>query len=856
MNGNLDIYIEGERLDLFEDENIVINSSVQNINDISKVFTDYSQSFTLPASPKNNRIFKHWYNADIINGFDSRTKKRTVIEIGKLPFKVGKMQLESVSIKNNRPENYKVVFVGNLVSLSELIGDDMLTNLDFSEYDFNYNSANVRTGLTTGFLGSGNYVFPLISTDKQWYYNSDAGDFTNTDELSNIAYNGNSEPHGVHWQSLRPALKVSKIIEKIEARYGFTFSDDFFGTSVFDNLFLWLERDDVIDSLSTDNVVVDYDNVGWYQPAIGSYNNSTGTYSTTESGSDNLRAIDVRVGSTDGKPYTIQVVNNGDVMEERTIAGNDTEYFFAFDLPSGVPIGSNIYLRFVTSTSKAFDFVYWRIKEFSEDTVLYVQKFDFSYGEVSAGTDIFLPELKVIDFLTSIIKMYNLTILPNSTTDFSIKQLDDWYSEGNTYDVSGYVDRSEHQINRPEVYREISFNFEEPTTILADQFKSQTGTAYGDLGAELTDGNGKPLEGDTYEISVDFEQMVYERLTDQQTESFTNIVYGLTLDKDLQQNTPSSHLFYVKNVNVSSNSISFIDDTEDNIELDGNVYMPSHFSSDGLNSTVFGLEIDEHTGNTNENSLYSNFYKDYITDTFSSKRRVYKYSGIFPTKLISDLQLNDKLVIDGTRYLINEMQTNLSTNEVELELLNDIYTVTYEVPPVTTKIVTLAYDSSSQSNACKAYGLGNTAPFYIQQTATFSNASELYSNANEAPASTGWYSNGSIARYWNGTSFTLTSPCKTGGGGGTVEPADSFNISGTGAVNNSSACELIASSTKYWDGLQNHPTLADIIYNDSSKTSVFNGGNLHYKIDGDLTIRITTGGVVNDVYDCTAQANQ
>ena len=39
------------RLELFQDENISITSSIQNVNDISKVFTDYSQSFTIPATP-------------------------------------------------------------------------------------------------------------------------------------------------------------------------------------------------------------------------------------------------------------------------------------------------------------------------------------------------------------------------------------------------------------------------------------------------------------------------------------------------------------------------------------------------------------------------------------------------------------------------------------------------------------------------------------------------------------------------------------------------------------------------------------------------------------------------------------
>jgi len=55
------VYIEGLKIELFEDEQINVTSSVQNINDISKVFTDFSQSFTVPASTVNNEIFKHFY---------------------------------------------------------------------------------------------------------------------------------------------------------------------------------------------------------------------------------------------------------------------------------------------------------------------------------------------------------------------------------------------------------------------------------------------------------------------------------------------------------------------------------------------------------------------------------------------------------------------------------------------------------------------------------------------------------------------------------------------------------------------------------------------------------------------------
>ena len=50
----VDIYVNGFRLDIFDDEEISINLSVQNVQDISKVFTDFTQGFTIPASPRNN----------------------------------------------------------------------------------------------------------------------------------------------------------------------------------------------------------------------------------------------------------------------------------------------------------------------------------------------------------------------------------------------------------------------------------------------------------------------------------------------------------------------------------------------------------------------------------------------------------------------------------------------------------------------------------------------------------------------------------------------------------------------------------------------------------------------------------
>jgi hypothetical protein len=56
LGGLFGYYENSERLELFNDETINLTSTVQNVQDISKTFTDFSQSFTIPANDHNNRI--------------------------------------------------------------------------------------------------------------------------------------------------------------------------------------------------------------------------------------------------------------------------------------------------------------------------------------------------------------------------------------------------------------------------------------------------------------------------------------------------------------------------------------------------------------------------------------------------------------------------------------------------------------------------------------------------------------------------------------------------------------------------------------------------------------------------------
>ena len=70
---SIQLYIEGQEVDLYDDESVTLTQSIQNVMDIQKVFTDFSKTFSVPASKNNNKIFKHFHNPHIL-GFDARYK--------------------------------------------------------------------------------------------------------------------------------------------------------------------------------------------------------------------------------------------------------------------------------------------------------------------------------------------------------------------------------------------------------------------------------------------------------------------------------------------------------------------------------------------------------------------------------------------------------------------------------------------------------------------------------------------------------------------------------------------------------------------------------------------------------------
>jgi hypothetical protein len=99
-------------------------------------------------------------------------------------------------------------------------------------------------------------------------------------------------------------------------------------------------------------------------------------------------------------------------------------------------------------------------------------------------------------------------------------------------------------------------------------------------------------------------------------------------------------------------------------------------SISSVNYTLnFGAEQSTFTGVVENQSLFNNYYSNYLNNIFGIKSRILKLNGVLPISLLTNLKVNDRVIIRDKRYIINQFTTNLTTGQVQFELLTDFRTI-------------------------------------------------------------------------------------------------------------------------------------------------------------------------------------
>ena len=206
-----------------------------------------------------------------------------------------------------------------------------------------------------------------------------------------------------------------------------------------------------------------------------------------------------------------------------------------------------------------------------------------------------IPEMKVIDFVSGLFKTFNLVAYVDKNTDVIIvKTLNEFYEDGNVYDISKFVDNTKSSVNISLPYREINFQHEDTNTFLAAIHNQKFNKVWGR--SEYT--NGEKLDGGIYSIKTPFSQMKYERLYDVNGGSATTVQVGYFVD-DNQESYFGKPLIFYPITQTSSTPISFLTTVTDHESIT-NYNIPSNHLSLVPALSKYNLnfynEVDEYLG--------------------------------------------------------------------------------------------------------------------------------------------------------------------------------------------------------------------------------------------------------------------
>lgn len=674
MNRKIQVYIEGQRLELFNDEEIQVTSTQQNVSDISKTYTDFSQSFTVPASETNNQIFQHFYQSDVDATIDHNLRRNAFIEIDLTFFRRGKIGIDKSQIKNGKPESYSLSFYGEGRTLLDFFGEDLLSNLDYTDLNHNYNGTEVKDRIEDG-TNAYNVKYPLISSNRIWTYSSQTPTTIYPSWL-NIPVASSNDIHNTNgrigYTELFPAVRVKNIFKSISSKYGVSFNGNFLNDERFSKLFLWYKNKNVF-NFSCEAQVIDFQNIssnimGGLNHYDASANINLANNSITVQHLQDVTNYQIKIHITSSSAYvacTIDVYQNGNLYQTipftgvgylpsisiANTAGLNTVYTFKISSQTVVNIDSEIQFDLTTVLDDPY-------------TGMPVQNTNYSIVQMyvntlTTNTDLasLAPVMKVSDFFSGILKMFNMTCYATSENVFQVEPLDDWYSQGAIVDISKFTDVASIDIDRMKLYKKITMKFQTSESFLNKQFSQLFMREYGDTTYQYA------YDGDEFTLDVPFENLLQTKLTG------TNLQVGYSLNNEFAPYVPKPVLLYQydnQTVDFQFNNGSATSNITNYTPFGQDLY--TNLTNYTLNfapdiSTILNIPIQQ--------TIFGTYYFSYLYNLYNLKQRLISVKTILPIALLTGLKLNDRLVIRDKRYIINSMQSNLTTGEVNFQLILD-----------------------------------------------------------------------------------------------------------------------------------------------------------------------------------------
>jgi len=484
----------GQQLDLFDDEDILLSNNVTGLFDIGVLPSNFTRQITIPGTKVNNAFFEHVYDISIDNPFLFATniKVPAYFDFDSIYLSQGYLQLNKVNVRANKfIESYEITIYGTLSSFGRDINRLFLTDLSsLSKYNHTASFDNI-TASWDGNLFNGDIVYPMADYGSGYQYT-----------------NGNLELFGIDdqdgaltVQNYKPAIRVKPVLDAIFTEAGYTYSSSFMNEPFINDVYMVcnyglkypefsgvdletygkIKIGAISGSGMTDITLASgsWTTLPWYNELSdpqnfytnGAYrveqrtnlrgvlnininvscsvNNMPGTLSAN--GTWQLRMLETGSLTPYGTTAISSYINFFDQLQQSRQGGINTTYELGseFNLNS-IPIGNYYFqirqspnfatgsLPLVTLDPNASTKSFLEIRQVNSAA-------DGRIMDIPSNMPFATTGIKQIDFITGLQKKFNLVIYPNKTkaNEFIIETFNNWYKKGQVRDFNKYINLDE-----------------------------------------------------------------------------------------------------------------------------------------------------------------------------------------------------------------------------------------------------------------------------------------------------------------------------------------------------------------------------------------------------------------------------
>ena len=688
-------------LDLEDSQPITANYQFKDIQDFKSTKGDHTYNFRVPSTYNNNLFFNQYFEVTQHGNFNPKLKVEATILKDTLPVFGGYLQLTNVIALNDTDYSYECVVFSAVGTIGQVLEGKYLNQFDWSDYTHAMSRDNVIDSFDQNLL-DGDVVYSLYDYGSAFYGG----------EAEGSVFDINSP---IDVRSLRPQIRVKAVLDVLLNQSGFNYTSDFFDTKE-------LYVDANAGSGGVNAVNVNYYNVQFtinplslqtmyasngfhhiilngggssgtdYSNEAGLYNTTLGTYTMPSAPFDMVQSgcyVTIKGESSTsgdapltGASFQIHLIDSDDNVIR---SGTLKTFTSAMQIPDGggyyqeqaINCSSFNYAEFeagvykyvleITNTDDASVEI-----EITDGEVKYTPLIGLpmlgwsaSYYQADMTFDFGMnfPDIKAVDFLTSLAKKFNLIIVPDKVNPnyLSIEPYSDWIEEGNVLDWTDKLNVSKDIQYKPTAdlqAKSLVFTDGESEDNMNALFKQSTGRIYG---SQLIDNTSNDFGKNKEVVDTIFKPVVTTYIPNTGIRSC--VCY--TGENEDITNQPSMRLSYYSGL-VESDVLT------EQIYLqgvDGIVIMNQQISSFPLLQNYEDAEVTgqsecltfagESTGQLNVpttlSGAFNTYWNPFIQETYSPEARIMTGTFFLSALDIMTMNFNDKIFVKNEYFRINKI---------------------------------------------------------------------------------------------------------------------------------------------------------------------------------------------------------